>query len=74
MANNLDPDETPHSAASHLGLHCLPKPGRSNTYSKVQYMVRVMLRQTGKIMTKSCDYLSIIDRNDRTDNRLSFQL
>ena len=23
-ANNLDPDETPQNAASHLGLHCLP--------------------------------------------------
>ena len=23
-ANNLDPDETPQVAASHLGLHCLP--------------------------------------------------
>ena len=40
-------------AASHLGLHCLLRPVRSNTYSKVQHMVRVMLRQTGKIMVKS---------------------
>ena len=23
MANSVDPDEMPHSAASHLGLHCL---------------------------------------------------
>ena len=23
MANSVDPDETPRSAASHLGLHCL---------------------------------------------------
>ena len=23
-ANSIDPDETPHSAASHLGLYCLP--------------------------------------------------
>ena len=46
-------DETPRSVASHLGLHCLLSPVRSNTYSKVQYMVRVMVRQTGKIMTKS---------------------
>ena len=23
-ANNVDPDQTPHSAASDLGLHCLP--------------------------------------------------
>ena len=24
LANSIDPDETPRSAASHLGLHCLP--------------------------------------------------
>ena len=24
-ANIVDPDQTPHSAASDLGLHCLPK-------------------------------------------------
>ena len=26
MTNSVDPDETPHSAASHLGLHCLLRP------------------------------------------------
>ena len=26
VANSVDPDEMPHSAASHLGLHCLLKP------------------------------------------------
>ena len=24
FANNGDPDQTRHSAVSHLGLHCLP--------------------------------------------------
>ena len=24
QANSGDPDQTPHSVASHLGLHCLP--------------------------------------------------
>ena len=24
LANNIDPDQTPHYVASHLGLHCLP--------------------------------------------------
>ena len=24
VANNADPDEMPHNAAFHLGLHCLP--------------------------------------------------
>ncbi|KAH3855644.1 hypothetical protein DPMN_098214, partial [Dreissena polymorpha] len=25
LANSVDPDETPHDAASHQGLHCLLK-------------------------------------------------
>ena len=25
LANCADPDEMPHNAAFHLGLHCLPK-------------------------------------------------
>ena len=25
LANNADPDEMPHYAAFHLGLHCSPK-------------------------------------------------
>ena len=24
FANNVDPDQTPHSVASELGMHCLP--------------------------------------------------
>ena len=34
VANNVDPDETPHSAASHLGLYCLLRPVCLNTYGK----------------------------------------
>ena len=34
MANSVDPDETPRSAASHLGLHCLLRPVCPNTYDK----------------------------------------
>ena len=26
VANSVDPDEMPHFAASHLGLHCLLRP------------------------------------------------
>ena len=25
LANSVDPDEMPHNAAFHLGLHCLQK-------------------------------------------------
>ena len=45
MANIVDPDETPHSAASQLGLQCLLRPVSLNTYGKAEHMVRVMLRQ-----------------------------
>ena len=24
LANNVDPDQTPHDVASDLGLHCMP--------------------------------------------------
>ena len=34
VANSADPDEMPHSVASHLGLHCLLTPVCPNTYSK----------------------------------------
>ena len=34
VANSVDPDETPHSAASHLGLNCLLRPVCLNTYGK----------------------------------------
>ena len=34
VANSIDPDETPHSAASHLGLYCLLRPVCPNTYGK----------------------------------------
>ena len=31
MVNRVDPDQTPHSAASDLGLHCLQRPICHNT-------------------------------------------
>ena len=34
VANSVDPDETPRSAASHLGLYCLVRPVCPNTYGK----------------------------------------
>ena len=34
VANSVDPDETPHSAESHLGLNCLLRPVCPNTYGK----------------------------------------
>ena len=34
VANSVDPDETPHSAASHLGLYCLLRHVCPNIYGK----------------------------------------
>ena len=34
MANSLEPDEMPHSLESDLGLHCLLRPVRPNTFGK----------------------------------------
>ena len=34
VANSVDPDEMPRSAASHLGLYCLPRPVCPNMYGK----------------------------------------
>ena len=31
LANSVDPDQTPHSAASDLGLHCLPRSQKRET-------------------------------------------
>ena len=39
MANSVDPDETPRSAASHLGLNCLLRPVCPNTYGKYGTML-----------------------------------
>ena len=37
VANSVDPNETPHSALSHLGLQCLLRPVLCNTYGKYGY-------------------------------------
>ena len=34
MAKSVDPDGTPRSAASHLGLYCFLRPVCPNTYGK----------------------------------------
>ena len=34
VANSEDPDQTPHSAASDLSLHCLHRPDCPNTSGK----------------------------------------
>ena len=53
VAYSVDPDGTPRFVASHVRLHCCFGPVWLNTPSKVYHMIRDMLRQTGKLMTKS---------------------
>ena len=45
VANSVDPDETPRSAASHLGLYCLLRSVCPNTYGK--YGSRDILHVSG---------------------------
>ena len=42
MANSVDPDETPRSAAFYLGLHCLFRSVSLNTYGKYSIFVRTV--------------------------------
>ena len=39
MANSVDPDQRPCSAASDLGLHCLLMPVHPNTWGKYSLIV-----------------------------------
>ena len=49
MANSLDPDETPRSAASHQGLHCLLKSFCANTYGKYGvFVILICIRIKGE--------------------------
>ena len=42
LANSEDPDQTPHSVASDLGLHCLcPKNGTLGLYGLISPMLTV---------------------------------
>ena len=39
VAKRVDPDETPHSAVSHLDLHRMLRPVCPNTYGKYSIML-----------------------------------
>ena len=41
VANSVDPDQTPQSAASEMGLHCLLRPVCPNTWGKYDIQVFV---------------------------------
>ena len=42
VENSVDADETPHSAESHLGLHCLISPVYPNTYGNTLKIAGLM--------------------------------
>ena len=43
MANSVDPDQTPHSVASDLGLHCLQGPICPNRAIMVPYFLELSI-------------------------------
>ena len=47
MANSVDPDQTPRSVASDLGLHCFLSPVFLNTQNKYANLIK-------KISQKDC--------------------
>ena len=63
MANSVDPDETPRSAASHLGLNCLLRPVCPNTYGKYgSYMHRFIVMEHAETLLAEA-YFSMLSFN-----------
>ena len=61
LANNVDPDKTPHNVASDLGLHCLPMtfygfPGK-NGLSHVR--VGSVIHETSRKLEKLLSFLKM---------------
>ena len=46
-ANSVDPDETPHSAASHQGQHCLPLIQQFLDKTSVSKLYLFIIKQVG---------------------------
>ena len=73
FANNVDPDQTPHSVASDLGLHCLPitilwglqtKMGYHNNIFNIKYFMLYRIKvsickEINHILTFSTKYQDI---------------
>ena len=52
LANRIAPDRTPHSAASHLGLYCLPMSHKKDArLTRVKYMTEMKLFCLNQIFT-----------------------
>ena len=63
MANSVDPDQTPHSAASDLDIHCLD-PDQTPHYVFLSLSVRILLNtQIGNLQACYCIILKYIDHS-----------
>ena len=52
VANSVDPDATPHSAVSHLGLYCLLRPVCPNTYGKYGTIFLAYMGMTAVLLNR----------------------
>ena len=59
MANSVDPDETPRSAASDLGLHCLLRPVRSNRVNMSSFFCFVFFAGRSCTTATDCGRLEV---------------
>ena len=61
LVSSGDPDQTPHSAASDLGLHCLSMPHKKDA---LDYITLILLYKY--------HYKGTMGRPERSVNRLGF--
>ena len=54
-ANSVDPDETPRSAVSLLGLHCLLRPACPSTYSEYGIYISLHTMKGNLTVELFCD-------------------
>ena len=59
MANSVDPDQMPHSVASDLGLHCLPRPICPDTWGYYGMWDRISI-----YILSSCQMISCQEVHD----------
>ena len=68
VANCVDPDQTPRSAASDLGLHCLLRYVCPNTFSKYGNMIKSNLPQK-ILLDPPCKKLALVMQSSQNENQ-----
>ena len=71
VANSVDPDEMPHSAASHLVLYCLLRPVGPNTYGKYGNFVKSSVSKC-HLSVSLYSESGLFDLNNQIDYTLAF--